>query len=838
MMSVVGVFPLIMFFGLGGGLGLPLGLPPLAEDPLLARVAPADCLFYTTWAGTATPDPKSTNQTEQLLAEPDVQHFVKEVERRIKAGLSTAAARGGPERVALVEDASGWVKTLLTRPTAVYVASVKLNPNGLPEVRGGALVNVGDDAAKLKASLEKYQTTFLGGAAQAVDIGGETWYRIQPPAPGAPSITWGVKGKYLIAGVGEGEVEAILKRARAVTPPAWLAGLRKQLAVDRTSTVSFLNVKAIVELLSPLGGPQAAAAIEASGLGNVTSLCSVTGLDQTGFVSKTLVALDGEPQGIFALAGGKPLTAADLSPIPADATVAFAARLDPDQVFQTILGIAGKIEPRARQEVLQGIEALKQQLGVDLRDDLLKALGDTWCLYNSPGEGGLVFTGLTAVVQVTDAKRLAQTHAKLLAAAKAAIERDSRVPVKPARPRTAIKNLDGSSEELPPIDMAMFRERPGPRIEQFQFAGKEVYFLNVGENNVPFAPAWCLTDKELIVALFPQNVKAYLSRDAASPSLAQAPQMAALLRDGGSVCLSSADTPKLVEMFYPLAPMFGQMAAAEMRREGIDINVSILPSAKAILPHLRPTVSTIRRTKAGIEIDAQQTLPGGNIGASAPIAIALLLPAVQSAREAARRTQSMNNLRQISLAMLNYEATFRKLPPRAIFDKQGKPLLSWRVAILPFVEYDTLYRQFHLDEPWDSEHNKKLIAAMPPIYRNPSSGAPPGMATYLAVCGKGLMFDGTEGRTMADIRDGLSHTIMLVEANDDRAVPWTKPDDWECDPQRPLAGLGTARPGGFNVAFADGSVHFISKTIDPKVFYALLTIAGGEPIDFNAIPSK
>jgi prepilin-type processing-associated H-X9-DG protein len=210
------------------------------------------------------------------------------------------------------------------------------------------------------------------------------------------------------------------------------------------------------------------------------------------------------------------------------------------------------------------------------------------------------------------------------------------------------------------------------------------------------------------------------------------------------------------------------------------------------------------------------------------ILVALLLPAVQAAREAARRSQSTNNLKQIGLALHNYYDAHKALPARAIFDKNGKPLLSWRVQILPYIEQDALYRQFHLDEPWDSEHNKKLIPRMPAVYQNPSSPPRPGMAYYLAVCGKGLMFDGTKGRSFAEVRDGLSNTIMVVEADPQRAVTWTKPDDWEYNARKPLDGLGNAHPGGFNVLFGDGSVRFISKTIDLKVWRALLTIAGGE----------
>ena len=135
-----------------------------------------------------------------------------------------------------------------------------------------------------------------------------------------------------------------------------------------------------------------------------------------------------------------------------------------------------------------------------------------------------------------------------------------------------------------------------------------------------------------------------------------------------------------------------------------------------------------------------------------------------------------------------------------------------------------------MDEPWDSEHNKKLIPLMPPVYTNART-LRPGMTNYLAVCGTGLMFDGEKGRKMAEIEDGLSNTIMIVEADDDHAVIWTKPEDWEFDPKQPLAGLGHVWPGEFLVLFADASAHPISDKIDPKKFHAMLTVAGGEEVD-------
>jgi len=220
-----GLAPLMILLALGGGMGLPLGIPPAAEDPLLAKVAPEECLYYMSWSGTATPDPNSTNHTEQLLAEPEVQHLVAEIQQLITTNLRKVARDDEPELTPLVDEAVRWAKTLLSSPTAVFLSSATMTREG-PEVCAGMLVRVDAEGPKLKAALEKHQAAFLREAAGPVQIAGDTWYGIKL-GRGVPAITWGVKGKYLIVGVGEDSVEGILKRAR--TPmPAWLAGIRKQ----------------------------------------------------------------------------------------------------------------------------------------------------------------------------------------------------------------------------------------------------------------------------------------------------------------------------------------------------------------------------------------------------------------------------------------------------------------------------------------------------------------------------------------------------------------------------------------------------------------------------------
>jgi prepilin-type N-terminal cleavage/methylation domain-containing protein len=216
------------------------------------------------------------------------------------------------------------------------------------------------------------------------------------------------------------------------------------------------------------------------------------------------------------------------------------------------------------------------------------------------------------------------------------------------------------------------------------------------------------------------------------------------------------------------------------------------------------------------------------------VLVALLLPAVQAAREAARRNVSMNNLKQIMLGLSNYEGAKGVFPAHANYSTEGKPLLSWRVSLLPYVEQKALYDQFHLDEAWDSEHNKTLIDQMPEMYLDPSSGllSIDGKTHYLGVTGKGMLFDGTvKGRSIKTIVDGTSNTIAVLQVDDDHAVIWTKPEDWEVNAENPLAGIGMLHAGVFLAGFCDGHVQGISPSIDGTVFKALLTAAGEEVVN-------
>jgi hypothetical protein len=185
---------------------------------------------------------------------------------------------------------------------------------------------------------------------------------------------------------------------------------------------------------------------------------------------------------------------------------------------------------------------------------------------------------------------------------------------------------------------------------------------------------------------------------------------------------------------------------------------------------------------------------------------------------------------RITLAMHNFAHSHDKTFPAAtIRSKDGKPLLSWRVAILPYLDEGALYDKFHLDEPWDSPHNKPLLNKMPDIYTPVSNTGKLGHSTHYQVfTGPGALFGCDKGTKLDDIKDGTAMTFMVVEAA--KPVPWTKPEELTFDVEKPLPMLGGQIAGGFCAGMADGSARFIKQRIAPKLLKALITPSGSEDV--------
>ncbi|MGD9644958.1 MAG: DUF1559 domain-containing protein [Pirellulales bacterium] len=196
------------------------------------------------------------------------------------------------------------------------------------------------------------------------------------------------------------------------------------------------------------------------------------------------------------------------------------------------------------------------------------------------------------------------------------------------------------------------------------------------------------------------------------------------------------------------------------------------------------------------------------------------------------RRAAMQQLRQVAVAMHGYANIAKSFPDAASRDGEGKPLLSWRVQVLPFVEGgEALYKEFHLDEPWDSEHNKKLIERMPDVYKLPGSKAAAGKTCVQLPIGDQTICPAGKGLRFRDIRDGTSNTILLVEADDEHAVTWTAPDDLKYDADKPSTGLGSHYGEGFLAVMGDGSVRFFEESVPVETLRALFSPNGREVID-------
>jgi len=215
----------------------------------------------------------------------------------------------------------------------------------------------------------------------------------------------------------------------------------------------------------------------------------------------------------------------------------------------------------------------------------------------------------------------------------------------------------------------------------------------------------------------------------------------------------------------------------------------------------------------------------------------LLLPALQSGREAARQTMCSNHLKMIGLAMHNYHDTYRTFPAAVITDEEGRPMRSWRVALLPFMDQRSLYEQYDFNEPWDSPKNRGLLEFFPSEYCCPSDEVSgPQETSYVMIVGEGTTGGiPNQGVRTRDIEDGSSRTILAIEVGGS-GIPWMEPRDMTVEEAvayitNPSASKFThSHRGGVNVVMADGSAEFLPESIDPETVRRLLTIDDGQVV--------
>lgn len=200
----------------------------------------------------------------------------------------------------------------------------------------------------------------------------------------------------------------------------------------------------------------------------------------------------------------------------------------------------------------------------------------------------------------------------------------------------------------------------------------------------------------------------------------------------------------------------------------------------------------------------------------------LMVEGAKMAEQAGKMAIDSANLIRLGLALQDYVANHKHLPPAALYSPTGQPLLSWRVALLPYLDRKNLYQRFNLSESWDGPNNQKLLQEMPEVFGRSGSNPPGFTCSYRAIVGPGTCFEGTQGLPLAAISDGPAQTMAVIKAT--TAVPWTKPDEITYAPNQPLPMLGEL------AIFANGSVRRLDPGCDEAMRRALVTRNGGEKI--------
>ncbi len=548
--------------------------------------------------------------------------------------------------------------------------------------------------------------------------------------------------------------------------------------------------------------------------------------DQT-LVTQVRIAVPAPRKGMMALLDQPSFGLAGLSALFAGSTNFTVVGIDPVAAFDKVMELTRNSSPRDTLRAERTLQGIQKQFGIDIKKDLLAHLGSRLTV-TTQKVGGPVdtpfamiasrYSGVAIALDVRDSKALTRTLELVVKVTNEYFK--------------GIKANGGAALEL--------KKQPGSIPSYTIELPAEALPPPLGEL---FQPTITLGTDRLVIGA---------SRKAAEMAIAAGPPWDAKAALGTIAdpipktmsYLSVGDLRELTPILIALAPIgidqLNNQIKTLFARGGeavkdvpIELKPEMIPKAEVVNRLLFPSTTTAVVDQEGILIEQREPVPTLTSLGVGGLLIPVYLPAISASGEAARRSQCVNNMKQIGLAMHNHHSANNAFP-QAVRDKDGKPLLSWRVAILPYLEQQELYNKFHLDEPWDSEHNKALIKEMPATYHCPDRVKPePFTTTYRGYVGKGALFDEDADTSLVSVTDGTSNTIMVVEAKD--AVVWTKPDDIKFDPEaKGLQGADSPHPGGFNTLFSDGSVRFIKKSINELVWRALITKAGGEVISADS----
>lgn len=671
--------------------------------------------------------------------------------------------------------------------------------------------------------------------------------------PGSPGVEVGlwVEGKHLVVVAGIGAVASHIAVAdgteKNVTQGDVWAKYGPQTAdFDLTGSV-WIDIGQLAKTYGPIPLPvpdrdgqplDVNYFLKALGFDNLGVAVLRSGYKGRAVWNESVLEVKGEKRGLIALGDQPSMTVADLPALPADTSGFVACSVDWSSVYtKTLAGVkdfVAKAPENVQSDVDETIANLPRLLGFDPKADLFDALGNVVCMYVDSSQDflGIGIGGAIAAFEAKDAAKL----------------------------RTTVDKMFTTIEQILGVQFTTHRTNKN---------GTEIITFQV--ESVEFG-AVAVTDKWALASLTPQSIMSFQMRASGDlPKWTPGPELQTALAEMPKefTSLTVSDPRPIYRQLMALAPFAMTAAKAALIENRIvprdfefEVGMADVPPSELVTGPLFPNISMGVNGKDGFRTYSRSSIPslpligssgGGGSVATVGVLVALLLPAVQQAREAARRTQSRNNLKQLGLALHNYHEVFNSLPAGTVENKDLKveERFSWIAPILPFVEQAALQQQLNMKEAWDSDGNAEATALTIPVFLNPSVNADNqegGRIDYVGMGGVGAKAAelkvgdpkaGTFGynRTtrFRDVTDGTSNTICVTEASQDFGK-WAQGGNStiRCLTKQPYIngpdGIGSPFQGGMNALFLDGSVRFISENIAPSIMEALITISGGEVI--------
>lgn len=827
------------------GVCLSIGKAQNTKTPAVETLLPASTVLYVEWDGNAT-----HKKTWEQTAAHDALY---------KTGLIDAIQKffSGLQPKGMPSDGGEAYE-------AIAKAFERVSDNGLvlsvslPDGAGPPLPQltlVLRKAANLQSGLSQLAENIVQAVGEKVEFqtkqvqSRSVTSGIVPVGLGGPpvEIGWWAEGEHLVLVAGINAVEGAIAVAAGDSPnltanDVWKeqSGTQADFEVTTVGWFDFgsLRNKFGAMPLPPMGpdSPQRTVndVLKALGLDTFEALVCRSGYKGRAMWSESQLIAPGPKRGLLALADQKAITMDDLPPLPFGTNGFYACSIDWSKLYEDLVvlvkGVAAFGPPDVAAQADGIVAALPQMIGFDLKADLFDALGNVVCVYGDTRQGFFgMGTGL--VFKVDDAAKLRSTMDTILARA-----------------------TDAAGGKMKVIRA----NKQGREIILFEIQGR----ASVG--------GIVVDDNWLAIGLIPQTVEAFLLRldkklTVWTPTRSYQQGFAELPKEFTSI--GSMDPRKSYRTLLGLAPILANVAMAGLKETGLasadaesPITLADIPPAEQVARPLFPNLCVCTVDDQGIRWTSRTSLPGipflagvggGSTVATTGVLVALLLPAVQQARTAARRAQSKNNLKQIALALHNYHDTFKQFPEGTHPNEKLQPdkRLSWLAKILPFVEQSALYDSIDFDKAWDDSANDQMMRSRIQAFLNPQVAEPSSKYAethYVGIAGVGKdaptlpvsdkragVFGYNRATRMRDIRDGTSNTMGVAEAGGNYG-PWGAGGNATIRAltQKPYIngpdGIGGPYRGGLNVMMVDGSVRFVSEDIDPSVFEALSTISGGE----------